>query len=507
LAQASFGATRADLTALTASTLPAWLNDQFAKPITSYKTLTDQLVNTNYDGSFSQGPRANVEIVWRQFAYGQDQLRKRMVWALSQIFVIGQSTTPTDSSIGPYFWDVLNRNAFGNYRELLEEVSTSSAMGLYLSHSGNEKEDAANGRLPDENYAREIMQLFTIGLWELNPDGTQKLNAQGKPIPTYGQEEIRGMAKVFTGWGFARCVNDPNLDVCFRLASKLGWNASTTLAPYEGYHSRSEKRIIGGKVLPANRTAHEDLKDALDTLFAHPNVGPFVSKQLIQRFVTSNPSPAYVARVAAKFNDNGAGVRGDMKAVLTAILTDADARDMSRVTNDPRFGKVREPVLRWVNFLRTFTRPNPQGRAYYDFNRMIPAFGQWPYQSPSIFNFYRPDYMPPGLLTGAKLSAPELQITHEFTIAESHNEFGRWTSWNVTGAGGEHVNDYDWLVQLAGNPAQLVDALDELLTYKALSAASRAAIIEAVTATGNNLERAKIAMRLFLVSPDYLVLK
>jgi uncharacterized protein (DUF1800 family) len=512
LAQASFGATRADLDALTQTTIPAWLESQFTKPISSYDTMTTQLVNSSsdYGGNDSQGPRANVEVIWRQFAYGPDQLRQRMNWALSQIFVIGDSTTPRDSSIGPAFWDALNRNALGNYRQLLEDVSTSSAMGLYLSFSGNEKEDPTAGSSPDENYGREIMQLFTVGLWMLNPDGTQKLDAQGKPIPTYGQAEISGMAKVFTGWAFSKCQTptaaEP-LNICFEYASRLGWGPSKKLAPIESYHSKSEKRIITGKVLPAGRTTQQDLKDTLDTLFNHPNVGPFIGKQLIQRFVTSNPSPAFVGRVAAKFADNGAGARGDMKAVITAVLTDPEARDMARVAGDDRFGKVREPVLRWVNFLRTFTKPNTQGRAYYDFNRMIPAFGQWPYYSPSVFNFYRPTYRPPGVLAAAGMVAPEIQITHEYTIAASHNEFELWTGLDVKGDYGAHINDYAWLVTLAADPVKLVDALDELLTYKSLSAESRTAILDAVRATSSNLERARIAMRLFLVSPDYIVLK
>lgn len=508
LAQASFGAKREDITALTQSTIPQWIEAQFQRSTVSHVATVADLVERFYNGNDSQGPLANVESVFRQAAYGDDQLRQRMAWALSQIFVIGESTTPRDSSIGSTYLDILNRNAFGNYRQLLEEITLSSSMGLYLSHMGNEKEDLATGRLPDENYAREIMQLFTIGLWELNPDGTQKLDTQGKPIPTYGQNDIRGLAKVFTGFTYSRCLTDSNPGICL-YGSRLGWSPERTMVPVQAYHSTSSKQFLG-RSLAANRSANDDLRDALDTVFNHPNVGPFVAKLLIQRFTTSNPSPAYVKRVAAAFDNNGAGVRGDLKAVLRAILLDPDARDATRIANDPNWGKLREPIVRWVHFLRTFSLPNTEGRAYYDFNRMTPAFGQWPLGAPSIFNFYRPTYSPPGPLKAEKILAPEFQITHEFTVAATHNEFHWWISLDADGLYGIHRDNRQWLDALAGNTAALVDELDVLLTYGTLSPVSRAAMIEAIDAVPGylgNKGRAKMALKLFFVSPDYIVLK
>jgi uncharacterized protein (DUF1800 family) len=508
LAQASFGATRADITALTQSNYVSWIESQFQKPIVSHVSIVNDLVNRFYGGNDSQGPLANVESVFRQAAYGDDQLLQRMAWALSQIFVIGESTTPRDSSIGSHYLDVLNRNAFGNYRQLLEDVTLSSSMGLYLSHMGNEKENPATGRLPDENYAREIMQLFTIGLWDLNPDGTQKLDVQGNPIPTYGQNDIRGLAKVFTGFTYSRCLTDSNPGICL-YGSRLGWGPEPAMVPFQTYHSTSSKQFLG-RTLAADRSANDDLRDALDTVFNHPNVGPFVAKQLIQRFTTSNPSPAYVKRVAAAFNNNGANVRGDLKAVIRAILLDPDARDATRIASDPNWGKLREPIVRWVHFLRTFSLPNTEGRAYYDFNRMIPAFAQWPLNSPSIFNFYRPTYSPPGPLKTAKILAPEFQITHEFTVAATHNEFHLWIGWDSDGLYGQHRDNRAWLDALAGDAATLVDELDVLLTYGALSSTSRAAMIEAINAVPGylgNKGRSKMALKLFFVSPDYLVLK
>jgi uncharacterized protein (DUF1800 family) len=506
LTQASFGAKRSDVDALVLTTIPQWLDQQFAKPIRSHATIIADLTNRFYDGNYSRGPLANVESVFRQAAYGEDQLRQRAAWALSQIFVIGESTTPRDADPGRFYLDILNRGAFGNYRQLLEEVSLSTSMGLYLSHIGNEKEDLATGRLPDENYAREIMQLFTIGLWQLNPDGTRRLDTQGQPIPSYGQNDIRGLAKVFTGFTYSRCLTDPNPSVCV-YGSRLGWGPEPTMVAFQMFHSTSEKRFLG-TVLAPGRPAMDDLRDALDVLFNHPNTAPFVSRQLIQRLVTSNPSPQYVQRVAAKFINNGSGVRGDMKAVWRAILQDDEARD-PRFMTDPNFGKLREPVVRWLQFLRVFTLPNTDGRAYYDFNRMTPAFAQWPMGSPSIFNFYRPTFAPPGLRS-AGLAAPEFQITNEFTIAATHNEFHLWSSFNSTGGGGEHRDDYAWLVALGNNPAAMVDALDLLLTYQTLNPSVRTEMIAAISRVPSflgNLGRAKLALKLFFSSPDYLIQK
>ncbi len=507
LNQAGFGGRRTDIDALTRSTLPAWIDAQFNAPRASYYDQVTSIADRFYGGGINQGPLANVEAMMLQAAYGPDPLRQKTMWGLSQIFVIGAGNPAVDSSNGRYFLDVLNRNAFGNYRQLLEDVTLSQSMGLYLSHIGNEKEDPTTGRLPDENYAREIMQLFTIGLWELNPDGTRKLGSNGQPIPTYGQDDIRGLAKVFTGFTLRRCLTDANPWVCMH-GSRLNWWQEGSIVPFERFHSTSEKRFLG-RTLPAGRTANVDLKDALDHLFNHPNVGPFVGRQLIQRFVTSNPSPAYVGRVAAAFNNNGQGVRGDMKAVIRAVLLDPEARD-DRMAGRADAGKLREPLVRWWQYLRTTARAGNGTRAYYDYTRMTPAFGQWPLNSPSVFNFYRPEYSPPGPLRSAGLVAPEFQITHEFTAAATHNEFTLWTTWDNKGLYGEHFDDFGALLPLAGNTEALVDELDLLLTYRTLSPASRKAIVDAVNAVPpweGDVAKLKLALRLVLVSPDYAILK
>jgi hypothetical protein len=262
--------------------------------------------------------------------------------------------------------------------------------------------------------------------------------------------------------------------------------------------------------LPAGQTARQDLKAMLDMLHNHPNVGPFIGKQLIQRLVTSNPSPAYVSRVSAAFANNGSGVRGDMKAVIRAVLMDVEARDPAKV-NDPKFGKLREPVHRWVQYLRTFTTPNAKGRAYYDFNWMTPAFVQWPFASPSVFNFFRPTYSPIGPIAQAGMVAPEFQITQESSIASMHNAIGYWVYVNPDVNGWEHKQNYGWITTSQGDPALLVDRLDKLLTYGTMSTPTKQAIIEAVAAipfynNGDNT-RTKLAMSLVLSSPDYLIQK
>jgi uncharacterized protein (DUF1800 family) len=451
--------------------------------------------------------------MWSKFAYGNDQLRQKMLWALMQIFVAGGDTPASRADYAPAYMEAPYKNAFGNFRTLLEDVSLTPAMALYLSHMSNYKENPSLGTLPDENYAREIMQLFSVGLWMLNLYGTFKRDANGERIPTYNQDDIRGMAKIFTGWSMPTCKNSnpsryPNIYVCLNGAKLAWWADVRPLVAFPEIHSTSEKRIIGGKVIPAGQTAEKDLKDALDTIFNHPNVGPFIGKQLIQRFVTSNPSPSYVARVASAFNNNGQGVRGDLKAVLSAIFLDPEARDTAKALNDPNFGKLREPVVRWVNFLRAFTTQNPDGRSYYDFNRMITSLGQWPFKSPSVFNFYRPDFAPAGRIRNSGLVGPEFQITNDFTIATNHNEFEFWTS--VSPSGWDHRNNYGWLANMLNNPTQLVNALDELLTFSRMPEANKKIIADGIAGLPSYLSNDKkvgFALRFFFNSPDFLIQK
>jgi uncharacterized protein (DUF1800 family) len=510
LSQASFGAREAEISALTGERYAAWIESQFVRPRTAHIDYVRWLASA-WGYNTNDGIRHLHESFWKQVAYGQDPLRQRIAWALAQIFVVSSNGTPSFSPAQAAFYDVLNQHAFGRYRDLLEAVSLSATMGQYLSHISNLPEDPTTGRLPDENYAREVMQLFSIGLWELNPDGTRRLNAQNQPIPTYGQAEIRGMAAVFTGWTYYHCPTQTPFNWWCWYGARLAWEGDedkylNPMRPYAPYHSTGAKRIIGGITLPAGRTAEVDLRDALDALANHPNVGPFIGKQLIQRLVKSNPSPAYVARVSAAFANNGSGVRGDLRAVVRAVLLDPEARDPALIS-DPNAGKLREPVQRWVQFLRVFTVPATNGRAYYDVRALNEQFGQLPFMSPSVFNFYRPTYAPPGELRTLGLVAPEFQITNDYTVAETHNVFAFWLWVNPDPNGWEHRQDSGRLYSIASNVDTLIDRLDLLLTAGTLSSGSRAAIRSALVATPDQTARVKIALKLFFAAPDFQVQK
>lgn len=510
LAQATFGPTVDEINALAGGSQSTWLDQQFAQPLASHWDYVD---NGERTGT-SRYVNAMMESFWLQAVKGPDQLRQRIAFALSEIMVI--STVNSSIEIEPFalasHYDILNRNAFGNFRTLLEEVSLSPAMGKYLSHLGNEKEDPATGRTPDENYAREIMQLFAIGLWQLNTDGTRKLDVQGRPIPTYTQKDILGMAKVFTGWSWYSAAKD---EAGFR-----GWNNypgyahwRPLMTDYPQYHSTAAKEIINGVVIPANTGPRESLRIALDTLFNHPNVGPFIGRQLIKRLVTSNPSPAYVSRVAAAFNNNGAGVRGDMKAVIRAILTDADARDANRARTDMQWGKLREPIVRYGHWLRAFD-VKAQSGLYRIWNLEDPVYslGQNPLRAPSVFNFFRPEYAPPGAIASAGLTAPEFQIAHETTITGSTNFFEDETRSMTAYGADDLITTYAPEMALADQPEKLIDRLNLVLTAGELSNKTRATILNAIGAIKNgdyNWKERRVATAVFLmmVSPEYAVQK
>lgn len=506
LNQATFGATQAEMTALTGGSFPAWIDAQFALPRSSHYQHVLALKAAGVDIDDFSNQHA-IESFWKQAITGPDQLRQRVTWGLSQIFVVGDVNNVRNAA----YYDVLAANAFGNFRTLLEDVTLSPAMGYWLSHIGNRKEDPATGRLPDENYAREVMQLFTIGLWKLNPDGTRMLDGLGRPIPTYGQEDIRGMAKVLTGWSYAGCNPAIEAWYCFDSA-RSGYyrtyaDVTLPMQPLEAYHSTAQKTLVNGVVVPAGGTARADLKIALDALFNHPNVGPFIGRQLIQRLVKSNPSPAYVGRVAAVFANNGSGVRGDMKAVIRAVLLDSEARDRTQAQAQTA-GRLREPVQTLAQYFRAFTTPPGGGR--YDLNVwwMEAVFQQRPLSSPSVFNFYSPGFLPPGEMSQAGVAGPEFQILHEGTVVDAYNFIEYFVMEERHGDTG-YQHDYARLESLASSPAALVDNLSNLLTGGMLSTASRTIIIDAVGKVPSNqpTNRVKMAIMLFQIAPDYKVQK
>ena len=455
-----------------------------------------------------------MESFWTQAIRGPDQLRQRVAFAYAQIFVISATNSALEifgNALGAYH-DMLARNAFGNFRTLLEEVSTHPSMGKYLSHMQNVKEDPATGRLPDENFAREVMQLFSIGLWELNEDGTRRKDASGNDIPTYNRDDVNGLAKVFSGlsWG-----GGPKTSSHFYINHAAGgalWNRQ--MQSYPEFHSTSEKRFLG-RTVPAGTSGEESLRIAIDTLFNHRNTGPFIGRQLIQRLVTGNPSPAYVGRVARVFANNGAGVRGDMRAVIRAVLMDAEARDAAKL-NDPQWGKLREPMLRLGAWLRAFdVQPGTGGfyvgrYAIWNLEDQVGGLGQNPFRAPSVFNWYRPGYSPPGELLRRGITSPEFQITHATTVASYMNFLGSMVNRFSDGDGSMLPrNNYATERALANNPEALLDHLNVLLVAGQMSASTRSTILPAINAipVNNAIDRVKTAIMLTMASPEFIVQK
>lgn len=512
LGQASFGATAAEINNVIHSGYEGWLDTQFTQPQKLHRAYMDSIIPSLPAGS-TLNQNQFFESFWQQAITGNDQLRQRVTYALSQIFVVSFQ----DSNVANYprgvasYYDTLASNAFGNYRNLLEAVSLHPMMGIYLTSMRNQKESGT--RVPDENYAREVMQLFTIGLYELNQDGSPKLN-NGKPIETYTNADITGLAKVFTGWSWA---GPDKSDTRFFGGSPDIDRDWTPMQAYPKFHSTSVKNFLGVSIAAQSSANPEtSLKVALDRLYNHSNVGPFIGKQLIQRLVTSNPSPQYVARVAAAFTDNGQGIRGDMKAVIKAILLDKEARaDINSA--DANAGKLREPVLRFANWMRSFNAKSTSSRFLLgNLDDPLGALGQTPMRSPSVFNFYRPGYVPPNTsIASANLVSPEFQITGETSIVGYLN-FMRNVIPNGAGTSKDIQPDYSTLIPLADTPDKLLDQVSLLLTASQMSGTLRTQILAAlnsVTIPTNNPANADTARKnrvylsifLTMASPEYLV--
>lgn len=530
LTQASFGPRAADVDALMQKGMTSWINEQMQVPGVGHQAYWDaaDAAIKAVSPDAAAGTREVLDSFYIGALQSNAQLRQRVAYAWSQIFVISlQDPTLANLPRGvASYMDVLNQRAFGNYRDLLEAVSTHPMMGIYLTHLRNRKEDPARGRVPDENYAREVMQLFSIGLFELNPDGSVRQSG-GADLETYTADDIAGLAKVFTGWSWAgpdktdarfnenTSARDPNRHVL-------------PMQNYPQFHSVSQKNFLGTSIEPqGSANGDASLKIALDRLFNHPNVGPFIGKQLIQRLVTSNPSPGYVQRVAAAFADNGQGVRGDLGAVVRAVLLDTEARDLARL-DDPAFGKLREPVLRLTAYLRAFDATSDSGRFLIGATDSVDtSLGQTAMRAPSVFNFYRPGFVPQGTKAGDQdLAVPEMQITHESSVV-GYTNFMRGVVQNGVGLRGldnsatrnDVQADLAPLLALADQPADLVNKVDERLTCGQMNAALKSAIQAAVSsvaipaATGSNQaaidtargNRARIALTLVLASPEFIV--
>ena len=502
LAQSSMGATRAQIARVQALGYAGWLDEQFALPASGSRW--DLLVaNGLTDISYKNSEAGFDSVAWNKLLSAPDTLRQRITLALSEIFVISIDGLANGGGWKQFaaaaYLDLLEAGAFGSHRTLLQQISLSGAMGVYLTYRGSAKANTTSGALPDENYARELMQLFTIGLLQLNPDGTPKL-AGGKTSETYVLDDITGLARVFTGWEFdyagltgaaATATPDFKRRPMVQVASRYETGAKTFL----------------GLTIPAGTDASTGLTQALDKIFAHPNTAPFFSRQLIQRLVTSNPSPAYVARVAAVFNNSANP--GNLRAVVRAVLLDDEARSAATASS-PSFGKLREPMLRFTGWARAFSASSPSG-LWNVGNTSDSARGlaQSPLRSPSVFNFFRPGYVPPNSPLGtAALVAPEFQIANESSVVGCVNFMQR----AVAGAVADLTPDYTSLLAVADDARALLDEINLVLAAKQLGATTVATLATAVQSMASGTDttrrnRINAALVLVLAAPEFIVQK
>jgi uncharacterized protein (DUF1800 family) len=533
LNQATFGATDADIHHLSMIGYQAWLSEQFALPQTTMEPGVEKALIVNnqtpcatgdvkcYGMLFEQNSQGQAYVenaFWQQSLTAPDQLRQRVAYSLHEMLVVSMASTnlmnmPRGAA---QYYDMLGADAFGNFRQLLEDLTLSPAMGEWLSMQGNDKGNATTD--PDENYAREVMQLFTIGLYQLNDDGSRKLDGTGQPIPTYSNVDVTGLAKVFTGfsWNVPGNTSDSAWSSCCIYVGPGFGEDLLPMQSYPSHHSTLEKDFLG-VTIPASGSPDPtgDLKIALDSLFNHPNLPAFFSKQMIQHLVTSNPSPAYISRVAAVFKDNGSGVRGDLKAVIAAILTDPEARDTATDVSNPQFGKVREALIRYTHWARAFTAQSRTG-GFWQGSAEDPIWGlgQMTLRSPTVFNWFAPGYVPPGTsIEQAGLGSPEMQMTNVTSVVG-------YLNYMQTAVGSDAANGFDVFssyaaeMDLAANPGALVDRVNLLLMAGEMDSTLYGQILSAVSAipvpTGDQNAinaalgaRVRTAVFLTLAAPSY----
>jgi uncharacterized protein (DUF1800 family) len=494
LDQTTFGPTLSAVQHVQQVGVAAYLSEQFATPTTRMPAIPNPPVATCPDATF----RCAQSSFWQNALTANDQLRQRVAFALSEIFVV--STDEVNARTIPSYHNMLADDAFGNFRQLMNDVATSTAMGAYLNMLDSGV--ATTGEIANENFARELMQLFTTGLSLLNSDGSPELGPQGLPQPVFTEAQVQAYARALTGWTYASTTGGvptsfpngiPNFDL--------------PMQPFEVAHDMSAKALLSGVTLPAGQTAQEDLAGVIASIFNHPNVGPFVGRQLIQHLVTSNPSAAYVGRVAAVFANDGSGVRGDMKAVITAILNDPEAR-AADTNPSADGGHLREPILYFTGILRAleFTNVNTQGR--YDVATDYTApLGETPYGAASVFNFFPPSYVIPGTTINAPEFAQEntaaatLRMTLADSIVRNH-----LTSFSID------MSQSSILGQIAsatGNAAtdsaNLVTALNILFTHDQMPAAMQSAIVAHAALLPVIGQRVRVATWLVISSNFYKI--
>ena len=544
LSQATFGATADDISALTGTSVSDWLLEQFDEPAFDYLGVVDEYqARLPYRFQNPWSEQSSTFAFWRASINGQDQLRQRMAYALSQILVISNAADNALLELPgavAYYQSLLTQHAFGSYRDLLEDVTYSPAMGFYLTYMGNQKENPETGQQPDENYARELLQLFTVGLIDLNDDGSPAYAADASAVPVelYDNQDITGLAKVFTGLDRVDRdvpVRPENEDVI-----RASWRQPMIVYPQE--HSTTEKNFLGLSIA-AGTTTRASISLALDHLMGISAMGPFISRQLIQRFTTSSPSADYVQRVTTAFNQGrftlpngiivGAGQRGDLKATVAAILLDPENVNPA----DPKsYGKPREPVLRFTQWARAFAEGTDHPEytfPLYDVSSPD-RLGQHPYRAASVFNFYRPGYVPPNTQSGASgMTVPEFQLVNGTTIPgyinfitffarggtreadlRAYEELADYVGvdFDPRLARDSFVPDYSDLASIADNAVALLDRIDLLLTGRQLSQTTRETLINYIDAVpladnpGESREvRAALAVILVMTSTDYLI--
>ena len=527
LAQATLGADVEAIMELTEESYSVWLDEQFNTPKDTgvYQHML-YIIEAAAAGIAANGGDPNTLNPWIyywHFAWWQytmtspDELRARVGMALSEIFVVSELPDLKDAAMGlASYYEMLLDHSFGNFRDLIEAITFHPSMGVYLTHVNNPKSDTSANQFPDENYAREIMQLFTIGLYELNIDGTRRLDAQGKAIPTYDIDDISEFAKIYTGLSWGDTTE-------FGLIASDDTSYTVPMQMYNSWHEPGEKHLLNGYTVPDRNPVDglADIDDALDNLFVHPNVGPFIGRLLIQRMVTSNPSPAYIQRVAEAFNSNGQGIRGDMKAVIRAILLDPEARDCGM--KGPYKGMLREPLLRLTHVMRAFNAFSDTGVYRHTMDDFKDQMFQRPLASPSVFNFFQPDYTPIGAIDSAGLVAPEFQITNAVSISGYSNQLYEWVieENNIMEYRDIYENEYnnDKYVRLDLTDEmaleeiteidELLERLNLLLMHGQMSNFTREAIRETLSdiPESDSAYRVRQAIYLVMFSPDYLIIR
>jgi len=529
LDQATFGPRTQDITRLHQLGYQAWIDEQFAAPISLEAPYLDW-VSTRPPGQNGVYQQARLE-TWlinaaqlydpsNPLLTHNDQLRQRVAFALSEMLVVSDRNAALlfqQWGLASYY-DLLAQHSFGNYRQLLEAVTKHPAMGSFLNMLGNRKPDPALNIRPDENYAREVLQLFSIGLHQLNSDGTPVL-VNGQPVPTYGQATVRGFAHVFTGWNFAGCTF-ADYDDC-EPGNPYNPPWQQPMQPIEGFHDNTtHKQLLNypgvalpGGLLTAGGNAQAELTAAINNIFNHPNVGPFVARHLIQRLVTSNPTAAYVQRVAAQFNNNGQGVRGDMRAVVRAVLLDMEAR-FGQQAAPQTFGKLREPLLRLVQLWRLSNARSANGRVWLITHPHV-EYGQAPLSAPSVFNFFKPNFAQPGEIRDAGLVSPEFQIATDSLLVSAPNDlywrifyFYVGSTYSYAQDADQVLMDYAPLRTLAVNPLQLVEHLNLRLLGGGMSTFMRDVLVtrlQALPMTDGGLLRVQHALFLVITSPEYSI--